>query len=88
MATNHDWEDMAVGPCGGDPEGQRSCIYILDDGQVRGQDARTIYKIEEPESITDGQTLVPEQVLVYKYTHLHKWQFYMKIPKIIWVSFS
>lgn len=81
MATHNDWEDMAVGPC--DAEGQGSCIYILDDGQVKGQGARTIYKIVEPETITDGQTLEPEQVLVYEYTHLHQWQFYIKIPQII-----
>lgn len=63
-ATLNDWEDIAVGPC--EAGGQRSCIYILDDGDRDGQAERTIYKIPEPESLMDGQTLNLEDVLVYR----------------------
>lgn len=49
-ATNHDWEDIAVGPCdeGGD------CIYIGDIGSGHdGQSARTIYRVKEPATLVN-----------------------------------
>jgi len=52
---------MAVGPCS-TSEAAQSCIYILDDGLVDGASARTIYKVAEPDTLTD-QTLNPEQLV-------------------------
>ncbi|XP_060066354.1 uncharacterized protein LOC132546648 [Ylistrum balloti] len=48
-AHNHDWEDVACGPC--DDNGGH-CIYIGDTGDHTGDNARNIiYKIREPASL-------------------------------------
>lgn len=42
-AVNHDWEDVAVGPCGAD-----SCIYIADTGDKNSESARNvIYRVKD-----------------------------------------
>ncbi|XP_052796541.1 uncharacterized protein LOC128228980 [Mya arenaria] len=64
-ATHHDWEAMEVGPCG--PNDMNSCIYILDDGEYRNEDSRTIYKLPEPDTMM-SQTLAPQAVLYYNWT--------------------
>ncbi|KAJ8314610.1 hypothetical protein KUTeg_006760 [Tegillarca granosa] len=49
-AVNHDWEDIAVGPC---DEGG-NCIYIGDFGVGHdGQSAKTIYRVKEPATLVD-----------------------------------
>lgn len=45
-AENHDWEDIAVGPCG-----KSSCIYIGDS------QSHKIYRVEEPEFVYSDQIL-------------------------------
>ncbi|XP_062595956.1 uncharacterized protein LOC134257345 [Saccostrea cucullata] len=47
-AKNHDWEDIAVGPCG-----NSTCIYIADSGQNyhSKSSANTIYRVLEPDFI-------------------------------------
>lgn len=45
-ATNEDWEDIAVGPCG-----NTSCIYISDKA------ANIIYRVAEPEFVYSDQIL-------------------------------
>lgn len=51
-ATNHDWEDIAVGPCG-----DASCIYIADSGYRHSSSANTIYRVIEPDVISVDQVL-------------------------------
>jgi hypothetical protein len=44
-ATNMDWEDIAIGPCGA-----TSCLYIGDIGDNGGNRAtKTVYRIPEPD---------------------------------------
>lgn len=45
-ATNEDWEDIAVGPCG-----NTSCIYISEKA------ANIIYRVAEPEFVYSDQIL-------------------------------
>ncbi|XP_041356061.1 uncharacterized protein LOC121373462 [Gigantopelta aegis] len=47
-ANNHDWEDIAVGPCNGG-----SCIFIGDIGEGSRHSANTIYRVLEPDNVTD-----------------------------------
>ena len=68
-AEHYDWESVAVGPCS--QGSQMTCIYILDDGEYRGVDSRTIYRLQEPD-VMQSQTLAPEAKLVYKYV-IHKY---------------
>jgi hypothetical protein len=43
-ATNHDWEDIAVGPCG-----SGDCLFIADTGDNgRKRDDTAIYRVPEP----------------------------------------
>lgn len=58
-ATNHDWEDVAVGTCG-----QETCIYIGDIGDG-GPSTHTIYRVREPTDIRD-QSLPVESQLLYQ----------------------
>jgi hypothetical protein len=61
-ATNHDWEDIAVGPCG-----ESSCIYIADSGNRHSTSANTIYRVIEPDVISVDQTLPVDSTARYKY---------------------
>ncbi|XP_064596817.1 uncharacterized protein LOC135463489 [Liolophura sinensis] len=60
-ATNHDWEDIAVGTCG-----QETCIYIGDIGDG-GPQPHTIYRVKEPRDIRD-QSLPVESKLLYEFS--------------------
>jgi hypothetical protein len=43
-AENHDWEAIALGPCGGG-----DCLYIADTGDnARSRRSATIYRVHEP----------------------------------------
>lgn len=43
-ARNRDWEDIAIGPCGG-----RDCLYVADTGDnERRRDDVAIYRVPEP----------------------------------------
>lgn len=56
-AENHDWEDLALGPCndGGD------CLYIADTGDNQGtREEISIYRVPEP-SPTDSATAPAER---------------------------
>ncbi|ESO83128.1 hypothetical protein LOTGIDRAFT_169531 [Lottia gigantea] len=61
-AENYDWEDVAVGPCGGS-----SCIYIAETGD-HGEDGakNVIYRVKEPKSIKD-QSLDVDSKLHFKW---------------------
>ena len=60
-ATVHDWEDMAVAPCGRDAQRKpAACIYIADIGDNHANRQHvTIYRMPEP-SPRDAETAVPE----------------------------
>lgn len=46
-ATNHDWEDIASGPC---PDGGPACLYIADTGNnARNRDHVSLWVFPEPE---------------------------------------
>lgn len=60
MATNHDWEDIAVGPCG-----ENSCIYIADSGYRSGSSANTIYRVQEPDTLSPSLTLAIDSTATY-----------------------
>lgn len=60
MATNHDWEDMAVGPCG-----ETSCLYIADSGYMHGSSANTIYRVQEPATLSPNLTLTIDSTAKY-----------------------
>ncbi|HEX8245545.1 MAG TPA: hypothetical protein VF541_18680 [Longimicrobium sp.] len=46
-ATNHDWEDIASGPC---PDGGPACLYIADTGNNdRDRDSVSVWVFPEPE---------------------------------------
>ncbi|XP_033741552.1 uncharacterized protein LOC117328214 [Pecten maximus] len=66
-ATNHDWEDVAVGPC--TPGASTFCIYIADTGYSSANDdeANIIYRVQEPDSLTD-QTLTVDSTLRFSWT--------------------
>ncbi len=50
---NRDWEDLDIGPCGGEGE-PCSCLYIGDIGDNEAtQDQQVIYRVPEPE-VPDG----------------------------------
>ncbi|XP_076461681.1 uncharacterized protein LOC143294136 [Babylonia areolata] len=61
--TNHDWEDLCVGTCGRGDSG--TCIYIADIGDKNGQNPRQIYKVREPQDISDATLPVVD---TYKFT--------------------
>ncbi|XP_062595958.1 uncharacterized protein LOC134257347 [Saccostrea cucullata] len=63
-ATNHDWEDIAVGPCG-----DSSCIYIADSGNRHSTSANTIYRVLEP----DVMNMNMDQVLPLDSTARYTW---------------
>lgn len=51
-ATNRDWEDIAVGPCGPDADGE--CLYIGDIGDNRERrDEVVVFQVPEPDPRTD-----------------------------------
>lgn len=61
-ATNENWEDIAVGPCG-----NKSCIYILESGNVvHGHQAQKIYRVEEPEFLYSDQILTDASELSFR----------------------
>lgn len=48
--TNHDWEDLAVGPCG-----EASCLFVGDIGDNdHDRTEHAILRIEEPEVLLSG----------------------------------
>lgn len=50
-ATNRDWEDVAVAPCGAEPG---SCLYIADTGDnSERHDHVVIYRVREPDPRAD-----------------------------------
>ncbi len=54
-ATNRDWEDVAVGACGGGKSG--SCLYIADTGDNNERhDESIIYRVPEPDPRSDSVT--------------------------------
>lgn len=63
-ATNYDWEDLSVGPCG-----QGSCVYIGDVGDNYLQRTKyAIYIVEEPKELDYPEPVtVPFIVLPYVY---------------------
>ncbi|XP_060079657.1 uncharacterized protein LOC132559066 [Ylistrum balloti] len=66
-ATNHDWEDVAVGPCA---KGEHVfCIYIADTGfsSANDDEANIIYRVQEPDSLTD-QTLTVNSTLKFEWS--------------------
>ncbi|XP_069134161.1 uncharacterized protein [Argopecten irradians] len=67
-AENHDWEDLAVGPC---TQGSSTfCIYIADTGYSSANDdeANIIYRVQEPTSLTDEhQTLNVDSTLRFSW---------------------
>lgn len=63
MATNHDWEDIAVGPCG-----ENSCIYIADSGYRSGSSANTIYRVQEPDTLSPSLTLAIDSTATYTWS--------------------
>ena len=69
-ATNVDWEDASVGPCGGDvarAEGAASsCVYIGDTGENTGAWSRTIYRVPEPNA-NGGRGEVQAEALRFSY---------------------
>lgn len=60
MATNHDWEDIAMGPCGED-----SCLFIADSGYRDGSSANTIYRVQEPATLSPNLTLFIDSTAKY-----------------------
>ncbi|OWF42052.1 uncharacterized protein LOC110461632 isoform X2 [Mizuhopecten yessoensis] len=68
-ATNHDWEDVAVGPCSNGAT--TFCIYIADTGfsSANAEVANIIYRVQEPASLTDKyQTLTVDSTLKFNWT--------------------
>lgn len=66
-ATNENWEDIAVGPCG-----NKSCIYILESGNVvHGHQAQKIYRVEEPEFLYSDQILTDASELSFRFQTNH-----------------
>ncbi|XP_062595957.1 uncharacterized protein LOC134257346 [Saccostrea cucullata] len=63
-AKNHDWEDIAVGPCG-----NSSCIYIADSGKKHSTPKNTIYRVLEPDFIIRNM----DQVLPLDSTARYTW---------------
>lgn len=57
-AENHDWEDIAVGPCG-----KSSCIFIGDS------QSRKIYRVEEPEFVYSDQILTDVAAVQIEWSH-------------------
>lgn len=57
-AENHDWEDIAVGPCG-----KSSCIFIGDSNSHK------IYRVEEPEFVYSDQILTDVAVVQIVWSH-------------------
>ncbi|XP_062595961.1 uncharacterized protein LOC134257349 isoform X2 [Saccostrea cucullata] len=58
-ANNHDWEDIAVGPCG-----KASCIYIEENPNV-------VYRVEEPDFIYSDQILPLKDKVQTNWQHDH-----------------
>jgi hypothetical protein len=55
QAPIEDWEDLAIGPCGG-----KTCLYIADIGDNRSKrDHITVYRVPEPNP-TDSETAPAE----------------------------
>ena len=60
-----DWEDMARGPCA---DTSKSCLYfgdIGDNDEVRSE--YTIYRVEEPATVTAGAHVVTFEALPFRY---------------------
>lgn len=48
-ATNTDWEDLALGPCG--TGAGRNCLWIADTGDnIRSRSSVVLYRVAEPEA--------------------------------------
>ncbi|XP_062595967.1 uncharacterized protein LOC134257355, partial [Saccostrea cucullata] len=62
-ARNHDWEDIAVGPCG-----NSSCIYIADSGYRHSKSANTIYRVLEPDVININMVLPLDSTARYTWS--------------------
>lgn len=66
-ATNEDWEDIAVGPCG-----NTTCIYVLD------KSANTIYRVQEPDFVYSDQILSLDSKVEFMW--VCKKIFYPRLP--------
>ncbi|KAL4231933.1 hypothetical protein ACF0H5_009509 [Mactra antiquata] len=64
-AVNHDWEDIACGPC---PGGHGDyCIYVADTGgNVHAAD-NTIYRIKEPKTLQSHITVDIDSTLKFRW---------------------
>ena len=66
-AHEHDWEDIACGPCTG---GSGNCIYLADTGGNAGPDANTVWRIKEPSHIGD-QHVKLDSFLKFRFVYVH-----------------
>lgn len=59
-ATNRDWEDIALGPCGGPPG---ECLFIAEIGDNRERYPHVaVYRIREPDPRTDTITTPADRI--------------------------
>jgi hypothetical protein len=62
-ADNHDWEAIALGPCG-----RRECLYIADTGDNgEGRGEVRIYRVPEPALPAGSRATSPAEVLRLRY---------------------
>ena len=63
-AKNHDWEDIAIGPC---PTRNGDCLYIADTGDnLHHRETVSIYVIPEPEIASSERGLLRDTEYIQK----------------------